>query len=489
MNTSNRKAGLQIFLLLAIVLFSFGPYGLSSVQAAETCFVLTLTSTIGGTAGVTPGTDCLNSLSQPGYTSGTIITVTATPNATYGFWKWDVSPGAPNGASTDNPNTITMDSNNTVIANFSLKPTNDDFANAKTIDKITYEDLNVNTTGATTQVGVDPDNVGPCDNNLYYNTGNKTVWYTYTNDTVPATTESIAIDTKDSTPAAEYDTFVSVWVDNSGTLDFVGCNDDGVNGYSEMIFIAETGKTYYIQVADQNGTVGGSLGGNIGGLLQFHAYIRNVEVRIGNSLMGTYYIGSGQSRREFYDVDSGPVKIHNFAGQPITAALLDVWLQRGTNIVTSYAQFMGLPKEKLSTTYYFPSYNNRTLSGQLRFSNVGTAATKVRVYIGGIERGNYVLQPNEQRREFYDLDTGPVVVSSEPVQAGDPASQPIIAALLDVWLAKSDIYDGGKLLVKTGTVSSYSQMMGFPELLLSDTYFFPSYNNRTLSGQLRFGVP
>jgi len=31
--------------------------------------------------------------------------------------------------------------------------------------------------------------------------------------------------------------------------------------------------------------------------------------------------------------------------------------------------------------------------------------------------------------------------------------------------------------------------MGFPELLLSDTYYFPSYNNRTLSGQLRFGVP
>jgi hypothetical protein len=30
--------------------------------------------------------------------------------------------------------------------------------------------------------------------------------------------------------------------------------------------------------------------------------------------------------------------------------------------------------------------------------------------------------------------------------------------------------------------------MGLPEPL-SDTYYFPAYNNVTLSGQLRFGVP
>jgi hypothetical protein len=28
---------------------------------------------------------------------------------------------------------------------------------------------------------------------------------------------------------------------------------------------------------------------------------------------------------------------------------------------------MALPKEALSTTYWFPAYNNVTLSGQLRF--------------------------------------------------------------------------------------------------------------------------
>jgi len=469
MNTSNRKAGLQIFLLLAIVLFSFGPYGLSSVQAAETCFVLTLTSTIGGTAGVTPGTDCLNSLSQPGYTSGTIITVTATPNATYGFWKWDVSPGAPNGASTDNPNTITMDSNNTVIANFSLKPTNDDFANAKTIDKITYEDLNVNTTGATTQVGVDPDNVGPCDNGLYYNTGNKTVWYTYTNDTVPATTESIAIDTKDSTPAAEYDTFVSVWVDNSGTLDFVGCNDDGVNGYSEMIFIAETGKTYYIQVADQNGTVGGSLGGNIGGLLQFHAYIRNVEVRIGNSLMGTYYIESGNSTRPSYTgVNSGPVKIVNTTGDSMIATERLAWKVNGTYL--SYAEMMGLPASQVTNHYIFPWYNNGTMNTELRVGNIGTANTTITVKIAGAVVETFHLNQNESARKYYPgVNNGPMEVSSS-------GNVDIITTHRFAWYA-NNMY------------TSITEMLGLPFGQLTDAYVFSWYNNGTMDTQLRFGMP
>ena len=33
------------------------------------------------------------------------------------------------------------------------------------------------------------------------------------------------------------------------------------------------------------------------------------------------------------------------------------------------------------------------------------------------------------------------------------------------------------------------QLMGLPVAQLSDTYYFPSYNNKTLYSQLRFGVP
>jgi hypothetical protein len=45
------------------------------------------------------------------------------------------------------------------------------------------------------------------------------------------------------------------------------------------------------------------------------------------------------------------------------------------------------------------------------------------------------------------------------------------------------------LRILKGTTTSYVQLMGLPEEHLSDTYYFPAYNNRTLIGQLRFGVP
>ena len=131
---------------------------------------------------------------------------------------------------------------------------------------------------------------------------------------------------------------------------------------------------------------------------------------------------------------------------------------------------MGLPKEQLSDTYYIPAYNNISLSGQLRFGNVDTVGTWVRVVIGGVERGRYYLNPSEQKRVEYDLDTGPVVIESET------ANVKIIAALRNSW------WDGTSW-------TSFAQLMGLPASLLSDSYYFPSYNNITLSEQLRFGVP
>ena len=99
--------------------------------------------------------------------------------------------------------------------------------------------------------------------------------------------------------------------------------------------------------------------------------------------------------------------------------------------------------------------------------SAGLFAANCRV---GVERGRYYLDPSEQKRVEYDLDTGPVIIESET------ADVEIIAALRDSW------HDGT-------TWTSFAQMMGLPANLLSDSYYFPSYNNRSLSGQLRFGVP
>jgi len=130
---------------------------------------------------------------------------------------------------------------------------------------------------------------------------------------------------------------------------------------------------------------------------------------------------------------------------------------------------MGLPKEKLSDTYLFPAYNNLTLNGQLRIGNVDSVATDVTVTIAGVDYGPYHLNPNESVRPTYSLDAGPVVVKSS-------GGTKIIAALRDAWSVN-------------GQITSFVQLMGLPKELLSTTYYFPAYNNLTLSDQLRFAVP
>jgi hypothetical protein len=194
----------------------------------------------------------------------------------------------------------------------------------------------------------------------------------------------------------------------------------------------------------------------------------DVTVTIGGADRGTYTLGPNQSQRVSFALDTGPVVIKSSNGAKIIAALRDAYIVQGK--VESFAQLMGLPLQALSDTYVFPAYNNVTLDGQLRFANVDNVATTVTVTIGGVERGTYTLQPNQSQRVNFPLDSGPVVITSSN-------GATIIAALRDAYIA------GG------GQVVSFVQLMGLPQAALSDTYYFPAYNNVTLSGQLRFGVP
>ena len=193
-----------------------------------------------------------------------------------------------------------------------------------------------------------------------------------------------------------------------------------------------------------------------------------IEVYLAGTLEDSFSLAVSDGARKSYDKDNGPVKVTSTNGAMIATALRDSWWDSSTATWTSYIQIMGLPESQLSDTYYFPSYNNRSLSGQLKFGNVDTVGTWVRVVIGGVEMGRYYLDPNEEQRVEYDLDTGPAIVQSET-----PGVK-LIAALRDSWW--------------TGTRwTSYAQLMGTPKESLSDTYYFPSYNNKSLSGQLRFG--
>jgi hypothetical protein len=293
---------------------------------------------------------------------------------------------------------------------------------------------------------------------------------------------------------------------NASSVDFTVTFSEAVSGVNKSDFILTTtgipgaslstvsgsGTTYNVSVkidscsgtirldVNDNDTIKNSSGTALGGAGMHNGDFTtgdvytverpsNVDVLIAGSKQGCYFLEPGASTRKNYTgLDSGPVKVVSTSGTPIIAALRDSWYDSTTSTWTSFVQMMGLPKEQLSDTYYFPSYNNVSLSGQLRFGNVDTVGTWVRVVIGGVERGRYYLDPSEQARVEYDLDSGPVVIESET------AGVKIIAALRDAW------WDGVRW-------TSFSQMMGLPKESLSDSYYFPSYNNVSLSGQLRFG--
>ena len=72
-----------------------------------------------------------------------------------------------------------------------------------------------------------------------------------------------------------------------------------------------------------------------------------------------------------YGVNHGPIRIVCTTCNPmnnnekIIAALRVIWTEPGFR--SSYSELMGLPKAQLSTSYWFPWYNNLDLDTQLRF--------------------------------------------------------------------------------------------------------------------------
>jgi hypothetical protein len=192
-----------------------------------------------------------------------------------------------------------------------------------------------------------------------------------------------------------------------------------------------------------------------------------VTVTIGGIVRGSYTLTPNESKRISYvGLDSGPVNVTSSGNVPIIASMRVAYFDGSA--WTSFSEMMGLPSNKLTTSYVFPWYNNLDLNSQLRFGNVGTANTTVTVTIGGIIRGSYNLAPNTSTRISYPgLDSGPVKITSS-------GNVPIIASMRVAY------FDGSAW-------TDFSELMGLPSTSLSTHYSFPHYNNVDLNSQLRFG--
>ena len=195
----------------------------------------------------------------------------------------------------------------------------------------------------------------------------------------------------------------------------------------------------------------------------------SVQVFIAGQQMGNpIALSAGQSKRiSFPGVNNGPVKI--VSTQNIVAAERVIYRVNGVN--TSFSETMGLPEHQLDTTYWLPWYNNSGgMDTQLRFANVSSSNATVRVFIGGVEMTGspFTLGPGAStRRSFPGVNNGPVRIVS---------TQNIVAAERVIYRVNN-------------TPTSFSEMMGLPQSLLSRTNWLPWYNNVDLRTQLRLALP
>lgn len=195
----------------------------------------------------------------------------------------------------------------------------------------------------------------------------------------------------------------------------------------------------------------------------------SVRVFIGGVEMNgsPFTLAAGASGRfSFPGVNDGPVRIQS--NQNIVAAERVIYTVNGAP--TSFSEMMALPNSQLNTIYWFPWYNNLGLDTQLRIANVSGSTATVRVFIGGVEMNGSpfnLAAGTSDRLTFPGVNNGPVRIQS---------TQNIVAAARLIYTVN-------------GVNTSFSEIMGLPNSLLSTTYWMPLYNNVGLDSQLRFGVP
>jgi hypothetical protein len=309
--------------------------------------------------------------------------------------------------------------------------------------------------------------------------GLASVWYQYT----AASDTTLFVDTFGS----NYDTYLAAWqggMPGVGTL--IGCNEDSGGVHQSALPVPVTnGTTYYFLVAQFSNDItnveveGASLDGKsstdveaqAGGGLSFQVREgADIDVTIGGNLMGSYTVPPGEEKREYYNVSDGPVVVESINDMDIVSAIR---LQSfANNTLHSFVETMGVPSGLLSHKYFFPTYNNTwgPLNSQVRFGNLDADPTTIRVTIGGVNVWEDEVPGLDERRLYFPVSGGPVVIESLDV------SKKIVAAIRLQSFANNTLY-------------SFSETMGIPAEQMSDVYYFPTYNNTwgPLNSQLRFG--
>ena len=328
-------------------------------------------------------------------------------------------------------------------------PSHDDIDNARDINSIPYNDLDVNTSVATT--AIDDPTVPECT----LTQGLASVWYRYT----PSIDQTIYIDTSGS----NFDTWIAAWTGARGNLTAVGCNDDVGNTVQSALGLSLTGgQTYYFEVAQFNGDL------QTGGVLDFHIRsAQKVDILIANNLQDHYFLpGNDVLTVNYQDILDGPVKVIDTDGQ-------DIFASQRAFYGNSFNELMGYPAEQFTTEYWFPWYDQVNLSTWILVGNPSSSQIAyVEIYIGGIKQGSTISIPPNGRMtpQYPGVLNGPVRVLS--------VSGPGTPTPLNIFASERSIY-----------ASSFNEVMGYPADKITTEYWFPWYDQVNMSTWILAGNP
>jgi hypothetical protein len=185
----------------------------------------------------------------------------------------------------------------------------------------------------------------------------------------------------------------------------------------------------------------------------------NVDIYIGGIKRGSYTIPIGGRIMPRFNLQTGPVRVVSTNGVKIFTSERAVY--KG-----AFNEVMGYPSNQFTTEYWFPFYDNVGMATWILVGNPSTTSiAAVDIYIGGVKRGSYSIPKGGRIMPRFNIQpTGPVrVVSTNGVK----------------------IFTGERSLYG----DSFNEVMGYPGNQLTTEYWYPWYDNVSMSTWVLVGNP
>jgi mannan endo-1,4-beta-mannosidase len=183
-----------------------------------------------------------------------------------------------------------------------------------------------------------------------------------------------------------------------------------------------------------------------------------VDVYVGSARYSYSIPPKGRITPRYSGKNDGPVRVVSTNGRLIFASERALYGD-------SFNEVMGYPANQFTTDYWFPWYDNASMADWVLVGNASSsAAAAVSIYVGP-DRYSYTIPPKSRiTPRFSNAQTGPVhVISTNGVK---------------IFTSQRVLYG-----------SSFNEVMGYPANKLSTEYWFPWYDDTSMTTDLVISRP